>query len=351
MMEAGKTKDLPFDVAFPEIDVAAANAAVERWNSLAKPPASLGLLEKAVVKIAGLTGDPGYALNRRVLLVLCADNGVVSRGVTQVGSEVTAALARCSARGNISVCKMAEVAGADVVGVDMGMAEDLRLPELLDRRIAAGTADLGAGSAMTREQALQAIRHGIDLAKAMRDKGYAILLTGEVGMGNTTTSSAMASVLLGRNPAEMTGRGAGLSDAGLQRKIAVIEEAVAVNKPDPDDALDVLAKLGGFDIAGMTGIFLGGAMFRIPVLIDGLISSVAALVAERLCPGATRAMLASHVSAEPAGALVLDELALHPLIHAGLCLGEGTGAVAALALLDQAYAVYNNMITYGEIPT
>ena len=334
----------------PAFDMAAAKASEERWNSIAKPLGSLGRLERMVVRIAGFTGDSRYSIAKRVLLVLCADNGVAHRGVCQAGSEVTAALARCLARGNISVCKMASVAKVDVVGVDMGMAEDARLPKkFLNRRVAAGTADLSVGPAMTRKQAVAAIQHGIDLAKAMKKKGYRLLLTGEIGMGNTTTSSALAAVLLGRGPAEVTGRGAGLSDEGLRRKIGVIENAIARNRPDPGDALDVLAKLGGFDIAGMAGIFLGGAQHRIPVLVDGFISSMAALVALRLCPRAGDAMLASHVSAEPAGKLILNELGLEPLICADLCLGEGTGAVAALPLLDMAYAVYNDMITYGDL--
>lgn len=331
------------------VDEAAMRQARERWNSVAKPLDSLGRLEKAVVKIAGLTGDSRYSIERRAVVVFCADNGVVARGVTQTGSEVTAILARNLARGDISVCKMAETASADVVGVDMGMQTDLALPELLDRRIAAGTHDLSAGPAMTREQTIRAIGHGMELVLDLRLKGYRILATGELGIGNTTTSSAMASVLLGRPVAEVTGRGAGLSSEGVRRKVGVIEEAIECNRPDSGDALDVLSKLGGFDIAGMTGMFLGGAMYRVPILVDGFISSVAALTALRLAPSCGIAMLASHVSAEPAGRMTLDALGLEPLICADMCLGEGTGAVAALPLLDMAYAVYDTAPTYEEI--
>ena len=333
----------------PGPDAEAVRAAKYRWSSVAKPLDSLGRLEDALVAIAGLTGDAGYAIDKRAVLVLCADNGVVGQGVTQTGSEVTLALVRNLARGDISVCKMAEVARADVVGVDMGIHVDLKLPGILDRRIAAGTNDISAGPAMTREQAEAAIVHGIGLVADLRDKGYRILATGEVGIGNTTTSSAMASVLLDKPVSLVTGRGAGLSSDGIKRKVAIIEKAVAVNRPDAGDALDVLAKLGGFDIAGLVGVFLGGAMYRVPILVDGLISSVAALTALRLNPGAGVAMLASHVSAEPAGQLLLESLGLPPLICAGMCLGEGTGAIAALPLLDMAYAVYGKMLTYEEI--
>lgn len=338
-----------FDRAIPRFDDAAAAASRERWDSIAKPRGSLGGLERAVTRLAGFTGDPGYRPARRCLLVLCADNGVAARGVSPAGGEVTAALAANLARGDISVCKMAAAARCDCVGVDMGMNIDLNLPGLLDRRVAAGTNDIAVGPAMSREQAMTAIGHGIGLAADMAEKGCDILAVGEVGIGNTTTSSAMTAALLGRDPAEVTGRGAGLTDEGVRRKTGVIRSALAVNRPDSGDPLDVLAKLGGFDIAGMAGVFLGGARAGVPVVVDGLISSVAALTAGRLCPASRHAMLASHVSAEPAAAMLLGALGLEPLIAAGMRLGEGSGAVALLPLLDLAYAVYDDMITYDDL--
>ena len=202
--------------------------------------------------------------------------------------------------------------------------------------------------AMTREQAAQALLTGIDLVREQREAGVRLLATGEMGIGNTTTSSAVASVLLSRPVPEMTGRGAGLSGEGLRRKIRAIESAIRVNQPDPSDPLDVLAKLGGFDLAGMCGIFLGGALFGVPVLADGFISTVAALCAVRLCPKAKKAVFASHVSAEPAGRQVLDALGLPPLITAGMRLGEGTGAVAAIPLLDMALSVFAEGDTFEE---
>lgn len=334
--------------AIPAFDESAARRSLERWNAIAKPLGSLGLLEKAVIQIAGLTGDPDYALSKRAVIVMCADNGVVAQGVTQTGSEVTAIVARNMTAGDASVCKMAQVAHAKVIPVDIGILEDLPVENMLKRRVAAGTRDMSREPAMTRPEACAAVGHGVRLVEELKAQGYRILMTGEMGIGNTTTSSAMASVFLNRGAADVTGRGAGLSSDGLDRKIRVIEQAIAVNKPDPGDALDVLSKVGGLDIAGLAGVFIGGAIHRVPVLIDGFISAVAALTARRLCPGTKHCMLASHVSAEPAGRLLLEELHLSPLIHAGMYLGEGTGAVAALPLLDMGYAVYTGMPTFGE---
>ena len=321
----------------------------ERWLSRAIPIGSLGLLEEAVIRIAGIEGTPDVRIDKRAVIVMCADNGVVSEGVTQCGSEITALVARNIARGNSSVCRMAYVAHAAVFAVDIGMINPTDAPQILDRRVAAGTSNIAVGPAMTRAQAVQAIEVGIDLVRQLKEKGYTMLATGEMGIGNTTTSSAVASVLLGRPAEEVTGRGAGLSDLALKRKIEVIKQAVICNNPDPADALDVLHKLGGFDIAGMTGIFIGGAIYRIPVLIDGFISAVSALTARRLCPASAPYMMASHVSAEPAGRMVLDALGLPPLITAGMRLGEGTGAVCAWPLLDMALAVYNDMSSFSDI--
>lgn len=339
-------------LTIPPIDEAAAKAAKTRWDAIAKPLGSLGLLEADIIQIAGLTGDADYRLDKRGVLVFCADNGVVKQGVTQTGSEVTAIVARNICLGDASVCRMGMVAKAGVTAIDMGMnqpVEDMDALDMLDRRVAAGTGDITEGPAMTRQQAIQAIQTGIDLVGQCKQQGYKILATGEMGIGNTTTSAAMASVLLGCPPEVVTGRGAGLSTEGLRRKTEVVAKAIAVNRPDANDPLDVLAKLGGFDIAGICGAFLGGAVHRVPILLDGLISAVGALTAKRLFPAAANAMLATHVSAEPAGGLLLEALGLKPLITAGMYLGEGTGAVAALPLLDMGYAVYGGMRTFDEI--
>lgn len=324
----------------------AAAAAKAHWDGIAKPLNGLGDLEDAVIHIAALTGSADVRIDKRSVVVLCADNGVVAEGVSQTDASVTATMAGEIARMNSSVCKMASAAEAEVFAVDMGMLH--RVEGVRDCHVADGTGNIAMGPAMTREQALQAIRVGMDLVKEHKERGDQLLATGEMGIGNTTTSSAMAAVLLGLPVETVTGRGAGLSDEGLRRKCGAIRRAIEVNRPDPADALDVLSKLGGFDIAGMTGLFLGGALYRVPILIDGLISSVAALTAARLCPEARCAMLASHCSAEPAATQILRELGVTAVLRAGLKLGEGTGAVCMMPLLDMALAVYHGSAAFSD---
>ena len=280
--------------------------------------------------------------------MLCADNGVTAQGVTQTGSEVTAAVARQLALGRTAVCRMASSADCRVVPADLGIRDFGGFPGVLDRRVGNGTADFTEGPAMTRHQAEAAILAGVELVRAEAERGTRLLAAGEMGIGNTTTASAVTAVLTGVEPERVTGRGAGLSDEGLRRKLRAIRRGVELNRPDAGDALDVLSKLGGFDLAGLCGVYLGGALCRIPVLIDGFPSAAAALCAARLCPTAKKAMLASHVSAEPAGALLLHTLGKAPLITAGMRLGEGSGAVAAMPLLDMALAVYRECYTVAE---
>ena len=329
-------------------DQGAMDRAKARWDSIAKPLGSLGALEDAVVRIAGMTGSPDVELSPRAVVVMCADNGVVARGVTQTGQEVTAIVAENMSSGDTSVCAMSRQAGAEVVPVDIGTAVPLSGPRIRQKCIRRGTADMTQGPAMTREEAVRAILTGVEIARELCGQGVNLLATGEMGIGNTTTSSAIAAVLLDRPVEDMTGRGAGLSSEGLRRKINAIETAVAVNRPDPVDVLDVLHKVGGLDIAGMAGVFLGGALCRVPVLVDGFISSVAALAAARLCPNCTDYMLGSHASEEPASKLVLSELGLRPFLYAGMRLGEGTGAVAVMPLLDMGLAVYREMATFED---
>lgn len=321
----------------------------KRWDSLAKPLGSLGLLEDAIVQIAALTGNADVNLSRRALLVFCADNGVVAQGVTQTDSSVTAAVARALAAGESTACHMARVANCRVIPVDMGILDFPGAPGVLDRRVRNGTGDITQGPAMSREECVQAIQTGMELVREQKEAGVSVLAAGEMGIGNTTTSSAVASVLLGLPPAEVTGRGAGLSDAGLARKIAAIERAVSVNRPDPADPVDVLAKVGGLDLAALCGVYLGGEKYRLPVLLDGFISAAAALCAVRLWPECSGALIASHVSAEPAGALLLEALGKKSIITAEMRLGEGSGAVAALPLLDMALAVYSSGHTFAKM--
>ncbi len=324
-------------------------ASKRRWDSLAKPLGSLGLLEEAVVKIAALMGTVQVALHKRSLVVFCADNGVVAQGVTQTDSSVTAAVACSLARGSSTVCPMARVARCEVLPVDIGILDFPGCSGVLDRRVQNSTRDITLGPAMSRETCVRAILTGAELALEQKKTGVNILAGGEMGIGNTTTSSAVAAVLLGLEPEQVTGRGAGLSTQGLHRKVEAVRRAIAVNAPDPHDPVDVLSKVGGLDLAALCGFYLGCARYRVPVLLDGLISTVAALCAVRLCPNAQGALLASHVSAEPAGRMVLEALGLEPLITAQMRLGEGSGAVAALPLLDLALAVYGGGQTFGEL--
>ena len=328
-------------------DEAARAAAHAHWAGLAKPLGGLGALEAMLEDAAALTGSARLDFSRRAVVVLCADNGVVAQGVSQTGQEVTRAVAENLAARRTSVCQMARTAHCDVVPVDMGIAGE-PVPGVRNCRIAAGTSDFTQGPAMSRSQAVQAIGEGIALVQELAEDGYRLIATGEMGIGNTTTSSAVAAVLLGQPVELMTGRGAGLSDEGLARKVDAICRGILCNEPNPEDALDVLAKLSGFDIAGLCGVFLGGALEGVPVLMDGFISGVAALCAVRLCPAAAKAVFASHCSAEPAAKLVLEALGKTPLITAGLHLGEGTGAVASIPLWDMALAVYSGCYSFTE---
>lgn len=329
------------------VDGAAFDACIARFDSVAKPVGSLGQLETLLARIAAAqrTAEPDFA--RRCVLVFCADNGVVAQGVAQSDADVTAAIARMMAAGKSSVCVMAAAAGAQVFPVDVGMRDTVE--GLLPRKLAPGTGDIALGPAMDRETALAAIALGAELVREKKEAGYRLIATGEAGIGNTTTAAAMACVLLDRPPQELTGRGAGLSDLGLARKKEAITRAIACNRPDPRDPLDVLAKVGGLDIAAMTGVFLGGAAWGVPVVMDGVISAVAALCAVRLAPLTRDYILPSHMSAEPAGELLCRALELEPVLRAGMRLGEGTGAAALFPLLDLAAAVYTRAATFSDI--
>ena len=264
------------------LDEKAMEISRKRWDSIAKPLHSLGKMEDLVVQIAGITGSPDMNLKKRALVAMCADNGVVEEGVTQTGQEVTAIVAENFLTGDTSACTMCRQCGTDVYPVDVGMAVDTKVPT--DLKVAMGTRNMVKEPAMTREETVKGIEAGIEMVSRLKAKGYGLLATGEMGIGNTTTSSAVASVLLDRPVEEMTGRGAGLSSDGLNRKITAIKKAIDKHQPDPKDAIDVLAKVGGLDIAGMAGVFIGGAAFGVPVVIDGFISCVAALIAQRICP-------------------------------------------------------------------
>ena len=328
------------------VDVAAMAAAKQHWDGLGKPLGSLGRLEKALIQIAGIQRTGDVHIDRKALVIMCADNGVVEEGVTQCGQEVTATVAENFLDEKSCVAIMCRRAGTKICPVDIGMAVDT--PRVEKRKIAYGTKNMAKEPAMTREQAVAAIEVGIAKAEELHAQGYEMLATGEMGIGNTTTSSAMTAVYLGLDVETVTGRGAGLSSHGLQRKIHAIKQAIAVNQPDPEDPLDVLAKVGGLDIAGMCGLFLGGAAQQMPVIMDGFISQVAALTAMRLVPECADYILASHVSEEPGANILLKALEKDAFLTCGRRLGEGSGAVALFPILDFASDIYHKMSTFVQ---
>jgi nicotinate-nucleotide--dimethylbenzimidazole phosphoribosyltransferase len=319
----------------------------KRFDFTAKPVGGLGRFEELTEKIAAVQGSADIDIRKKCVLAFCADNGVADRGVTQSRSDVTTAVAGLMVRGTSSVCIMAKSCGADVFPVDIGMRKTF--PGIRDERLGAGTGDISEGPAMTRETALRGIETGADLVREMKEKGYRLIAAGENGMGNTTTSGAMAAVMLGIPVSDAAGRGAGLSDEGLALKREIIERAVRINAPDASDPVDILTKLGGFDIAGMTGVFLGGAAYRVPIVMDGLISSVAALTAAGISPDVKDYIIPSHISAEPAARIICEKLGVRPVLHAEMHLGEGTGAVALFPLLDMAAAVLKDAATYDDL--
>lgn len=328
-------------------DRRAMEACARRWDSIAKPLHSLGKLETGVIQLAGIAGTSQVKLEKKALVIMCADNGVVAEGVTQSTSEVTAIVSENFLDLNSCACIMAAQIGAEVYPVDIGIGIDTKLPG--NKKVAYGTKNMAQEPAMTREEAIQAVEVGINTALELKEAGYQIIATGEMGIGNTTTSSAIAAVLLDLPVEQVTGKGAGLSRDGLRRKIEVIQQSIERNRPDKNDPVDVLSKVGGFDIAGIVGLFLGGAALKLPVVVDGFISSVAALIALRLEPEVIHYIMPSHQSKENAGRLLLEALGLEPYITCDMCLGEGTGAIALFPLLDMGLAVYNQMSTFEQV--
>lgn len=319
-----------------------------RLDRMAKLPGSLGELETAVVRLAGLQRASQPDIRCKTAVVFCADNGVIRQGVTPSEQKVTAAQAVNFARGGGVVNAFARKAGAEVLVVDVGIATPYAEPKVVRRTVRTGTGDISREPAMSREECLAAVEVGIDTALTLSRSGCRLAVAGEMGIGNTTTASAVSAVLLGRPPEEVTGRGAGGTSV-VARKTEVVRRAIENNRPDPNDPVDILAKVGGLDIAAMCGLYLGGAAAGMAVMIDGLISSAAALCAVRLVPGAIIALFPSHMTAEAAGPLLMRSLGLRPLIDAGLCLGEGTGGLLGALLLDSALAAYNEVVSIDDI--
>jgi len=332
------------------LDAEAMAQAQARQSRLTKPPGSLGRLEALSVHLAGITGQVCPRLGRKVAFVLAADHGVVRQGVSAYPQEVTAQMVRNFLQGGAAINVLARTVGADVVVADFGVAAILPAHAALrSYRIAPGTQDMSSGPAMTPAQALAAIEAGIRLFhQEHQARRIGLVALGEMGIGNSTSAAAIAAAITGRAAAEVTGPGTGLDAAGVTHKIAVIERALAVNRPDPAKPLDVLAKVGGFEIGGLAGVLLAAAAARVPVLLDGFISTAAALLACGLAPMAREYLIAAHRSAEPGHAVALEHLRLRPLLDLDMRLGEGSGAVLAMPLVEAAARLLAEMATFEE---
>ena len=320
-------------------------AARERQAQLAKPPGSLGKLEELSIQLAGISGKVHNTLEKKELLVFAADNGVVEEGVASAPQSVTLQQTVNLTRAKTGASVLAKHFGCKVTVCDVGVNADIKESAVINKKIAYGTANICKGPAMSRDQALQALETGFELAF---NSDADVLGIGEMGIGNTTTSSALLSVLLDVPVEAVTGRGGGITDDSFNKKKAVIKQAIEINKPDKKDVIDVLSKVGGFDICAMCGAFLGAAAARKPVVIDGLISAVAALCAYRICPEVRVCLISSHASFEIGYKLAMDEMGMEPMLLMGMRLGEGSGCPLAFTLLDAACTVINNMASFDE---
>jgi len=332
-----------------QLDAAAIAEARARQNVLTKPPGSLGRLERLSVQIAGITGNARPRLARKAVIVMAADHGVVAEGVSAYPSAVTAQMVRNFAAGGAAINVLARQAGARVVVVDAGVSADMPAEcPIVHAKVARGTQNLALGPAMSRDQALAAIGVGLAVVEQQVAQGLDVVCLGEMGIGNTTAASAIVAALTRLRVADVTGRGTGIDDATWRRKVATIERALRVNRPDPDDALDVLAKVGGLDIAGLVGVVLGAAAQRIPIVVDGFIATAAALVAAELSPAARAYLIAAHRSVEQGHRAALERLELEPLLALDLRLGEGSGAALVLPVVDAALALLDEMATFEQ---
>jgi nicotinate-nucleotide--dimethylbenzimidazole phosphoribosyltransferase len=326
-------------------------AARARLEQLTMPRWALGRLMDLAEELAGMTRSLRPPVAHRTVVVMAGDHGVAAEGVSMYPQEVTSQMVCNFVNGGAGINALARVSGARVVVVDMGVAGDLgplaAEGKILSRRIGAGTGNMAVGPAMSREDAIRSVEAGIEVALMLAAETD-LFATGDMGIANTTPSSAIVSAMTGAAPADVTGRGTGIDDAGLSLKVAVIEKALAVNRPDPDDAVDVLMKVGGFEIGGIAGLILGAASLRKPVLVDGFISTAGALIAQGLAPRAADYMIAAHKSVEAGHRIALQKLGKEPLLDLGLRLGEGTGAALAMPIVEGAVRVLTEVATFEE---
>lgn len=330
------------------LDEGAMQKARERLDSLIKPPKSLGRLEELAVLLAGITGNPRPKIKERVVIVMAGDHGVVEEGISVAPQEVTLQMLPAFLRGVAGIGVLSRLAGARLVVVDVGVASSVNIPGVLNYKVRCGTGNIAREPAMTRKEAIRALEAGIAVAREEIGRGADILALGDMGIGNTTPSSAILTVLSGCPAEEATGRGTLVNDEIWRRKVQVVKQAIAVNRPDPEDGLDVLAKVGGLEIAGLAGVVLGAAAQRKPVLLDGFIATAAAMIAAKLASGARQFMIATHLSAEKGHGLMLELLGLKPMLHLEMRLGEGTGAVLGMHLVEAAARIINEMWSFRE---
>lgn len=330
------------------LDEEAMKAAQERQNQLTKPAGSLGVLEEISVKLAGITGNVINDVDKKTVVVMAGDHGVTDEGVSAFPKEVTPQMVMNFVHGGAAINVLARHAGAQVVVVDVGVDAEIDNPSVISMKVKNGTDNFAKGPAMTRDEAVRALEVGIEVAYQQIDGGVKLLATGDMGIGNTTPSSAILLALTGKPVDGLVGRGTGIGNGDLDRKKKVIADAIDLLHPDKNDAIDVLAKVGGLEIAGLAGLIFGAASRRVPVIIDGFISSAAALVAGRISPMSANYMIASHVSVEPGHRLILEELGLKPMLHMDMRLGEGTGAALAMTLVEAATRIIKEMATFAE---
>lgn len=330
------------------LDEAAIARAKEHQGKLAKPPGSLGKLEDIAIRLSGITGSTHNHVDKRRIIVLCSDNGIIEEGVSCTPRFVTAAQAANMTRAKTGMSSMAAYFHDEVQVVDVGIADPYDASEVLDRNIRKGTSNFYKEDAMSRSECIKAILIGTELAAKAKADGVALVGVGEMGIGNTSTSSAVLSVLTGLDVETVTGRGGGLTDEAFLHKKKILEESISLRQPDKTDVIDVISKVGGFDIAAMCGVYIGCAAERIPVVIDGFISVVAALCAHRLCPYAKDFMFPSHESFEPGYMKAVNELGLEPYLNLGMRLGEGSGCVLAFEIIAAACAMTNKMALFNE---
>lgn len=335
--------------AIGSLDETAMAAARQRQDTLTKPLGSLGRLEEVSIQLAGILGQPIPKLGGRVIILAAGDHGVVAEGVAPYPQEVTAQMVLNFLRGGAGINVMARLAGARVVVVDAGVAGDLPdHPDLRCEKIGRGTNNIARGPAMTREQAIKALEIGISLAHQEIALGADLIGSGDMGIANTTPSSAIVAAITGKDPQLVTGKGTGLSEEGRQHKAVIVGKALEVNRPDPADALDVLTKVGGFEIGVLAGVMLGTAAGRRVAVLDGFISGAAALIANGLCPRARDCFIASHLSVEPGHQVTMSYLGLKPLLNLDLRLGEGTGAALAMHIIEAAARCLAEMATFAD---